>query len=59
MIIFYKTPIQAISGQFINQSFNSTVNYCNAPTPKFVPQDFLLAAGSACAAAYTYVYQGF
>jgi len=53
MIIFYKTPIQAISGQFINQSFNSTVNYCNAPTPKFVPQDFLLAAGSACAAAYT------
>lgn len=59
MIIFYKTPIQAISGQFINQSFNSTVNYCNAPTPKFVPQDFLLAAGSACAAAYTYVHQGF
>jgi len=53
MIIFYSTPIQAISGQFINQSFNSTVNYCNSPKPKFVKQDFLVAAGSACAAAFT------
>ena len=52
MIIFYKTPIQAISGQFINQSFNSTVNYCNSPQPKFVPQDFAVAASSACFAAY-------
>jgi len=52
MIIFYRTPIQAISGQFINQSFNSTVNYCNSPRPVFVPQDFLVAAGSACAAAF-------
>ena len=53
MCIFYKTPIQAISGQLVNQSFNSTVNYSNSPRPCFVPQDFAIAAGSACAAAYT------
>ena len=52
MIIFYKTPLQNILGQLVNQSFNSTVNYSNAPVPKFVPQDFAVAAGSACAAAY-------
>ena len=53
MIIFYKTPLQNILGQLVNQSFNSTVNYSNAPVPKFVPQDFSVAAGSACAAAYS------
>ena len=35
MIIFYRTPIQAIAGQLINQSFNSTVNYCNSPQVNF------------------------
>lgn len=52
MLIFYKTPIQAISGQLINQSFNSTVNYSNAPVPNFDAKDFGVAAGSACFAAY-------
>jgi len=53
MIIFYRTPFQSVSTQFINQSFNSTVNYCNAPRPQFNPKDFVIAAGSACAAAFT------
>jgi len=52
MIIFYRTPIQAITGQLVNQCFNSTVNICNSPKPSFVPQDFAVAASSACFAAF-------
>jgi hypothetical protein len=54
MMIFYRTPIQAISTQFMNQSFNSTVNYSNSPRPEFKSQDFLVAAGAACAAAFRF-----
>ena len=33
MMALYKTPLQAISGQFANQSFNAIVNYSNSPKP--------------------------
>lgn len=52
MMIFYRTPLQAIGGQLVNQAFNSTVNYSNSPRPEFKIQDFIVASGSACTAAF-------
>ena len=40
MLTFYKTPVSVFGAQFINQSFNSTVNYCNSPKPVFKIQVF-------------------